>query len=252
MSYLITSPKTTFKGRRRAERLWAKSTHPVPAVAGAAAWVGSIQQFFGPSNIIMATLLGAAGTASLSLSGWYYGRFVRRRQMKFVPYTGTEYATMKEWSNMLEKIFSIEEELFNYVESLDPDNFAFPAARDAWRAVSEVQWDALQLYNKMVPYLTNVRPTTEEILKDELKKISLWRDQAEQISNNVLHLGIRSETFVDTADKDHLDVLARELSSMCETLDELSHQSARQLAMTSADDQYKDRYVAGRSHTDGM
>lgn len=251
MSYLITNPKTTFKARRRAERLWAKSTHPVPAVAGAAALVGSAQQIVGPSNILFATLLGLIGSASLSVSGWYYSRFARRKQMKFAPYTGTDHATLKEWSGLLEKIFAIEEELFDYVEQMDPESFAFEAAKDAWKNVSEVQWDALQLYNKMTPYLMNVRPTTENILKDELKKISTWRDQAELISNNVIHLGIRSETFVTTADKSHLENIVRELATMCATLEDLSNLSARQLGEGSEDDEFKDNYIKSRSHTDG-
>lgn len=248
MTYLISNPSTSFKTRQRAEKMWSKGIAPFPAVAGVVAWAGSIYQFVVPSNIGLSLGLAGTGTAAGGVSGWYYSRFAQNKQMKFVPYENNDNLTRMEWSGMLEAIFSIEEELYNYLKTLDKDNFAYDTAREAWKNVADVQWDALTLYDRMIPYLTNVRATTTDILKEELRKMAMWRDQCQLISDGVLHLGIRSEMFTTTADKSHLDVLVRELKTMCSSLDELSQNSARQLGAVSEDDEFKERYMDQETH----
>lgn len=246
-TYLVPAPRTPEKQRDRLGGIWHNDKHLTMGMAAfTLLCLGGVSTLLGWFLLLS---IGAIGGGALMLTApGYYGYHKARGHV-------TEFTTIKkidsnpkvlqEWSDEIQAICEIHQSLRDFVMTLDPNDFAYDSARGVVNTVEEQLWEAIAQFRKMEPFLRNQRETTKDIIAAELKQLKITTEKLQLISDQTLHLSIRSATFIKATPKDHLDILARELESMCLSLEELEEGSSNMLPAVSTSTEI----YGGRSHT---
>lgn len=249
-TYLVPRPDVPENKRDRLGQIWHNDKHVYMGVLGLAAGTFGVVSFLMSWFFLLS--LGFIGGAAFAFTApGYYGWHKARghiAEFTTVKKIDSNPRILQEWSDEIQAICEIQQSLRDFVLTLAPDDFAYGSARSVMHTVEEQLWDSIIQFRKMEPFLRNPRDTTKPVIEAELKNLRRTVEQLQIISDQTLNLAIRSATFVKTAPKDHLEILARELESMCLSLEELDEASSFQLPMqTTSTETYGGRESSRRS-----
>jgi len=253
-TYLVTKPAMPEKRRERIGVLWQHNLGPASAGVGGTLAVANAGSF--------ATGIGGVGAVGgffntivicmLSVPGIYYmfwRHFGHFQNFRTLPNRARhEEGVLEEWNRQVAIICDIQADLREFFENLTPDDYAYSPALRALNTVEEALWEAVEQYKKVLPYLEHERGVTKPLLNEELVKVKRTAEQLQMISDQTLHLSVRSASFMSALPREDLGALAEELEGMCMSLAELEEASQHQLPAASSEGRFEKIYEQERAY----
>lgn len=141
------------------------------------------------------------------------------------------------WFSQFDLMISRLRELDVFLATLHPDDVAYDNVMLARHSIHNMIWECISRYRRVEPYLRNVRESTEAILTEALRAVVIQQEKTATILDGLMALGARSSVLGTREWDDENDLMIRQLSRLCNSLDELRESQQVQMALPSGDEE---------------